>query len=37
VTREKHPLVADWWSRVQARPAFARADIGPFTDRPAAA
>ena len=37
VTRERHPLVADWWSRVQARPAFGRADIGPFTDRPAAA
>ena len=32
----KHPLVADWWSRIQARPAFGRADIGPFTDRPAA-
>ena len=37
VAAAKHPLVADWWSRVQARPAFARADIGPFTDRPAAA
>jgi glutathione S-transferase len=36
VARERHPLVADWWSRVQARPAFGRADIGPFTDRPAA-
>ena len=36
VTRGKHPLVADWWSRVQARPAFGRADIGPFTDRPVA-
>ena len=34
VTREKHRLVVDWWSRVQARPAFGRADIGPFTDRP---
>jgi glutathione S-transferase len=32
----KHPLVAEWWSRVQARPAFARADIGPFTERPVA-
>ena len=36
VTREKHPLVAEWWSRIQARPAFGRADIGPFTDRPVA-
>jgi hypothetical protein len=23
--------VAEWWARIQARPAFARADIGPFT------
>jgi glutathione S-transferase len=30
VAREAHPLVADWWSRVQARAAFGRADIGPF-------
>ena len=36
VARERHPLVADWWSRVQARPAFGRADIGPFTDQPIA-
>ena len=36
MAREKHPLVADWWLRVQARPAFARAGIGPFTDRPVA-
>ena len=34
MAREKHPLVADWWLRIQARPAFARANIGPFTDRP---
>lgn len=33
VTHEKHPLVAEWWARIQARPAFGRADIGPFTDR----
>ena len=36
VARGTHPLVADWWSRIQARPAFGRADIGPFTDRPGA-
>ena len=36
VTREKHPLVAEWWSRIQARPAFGRANIGPFVDQPAA-
>lgn len=28
-----HPGVAQWWERIQARPAFARAKIGPFTDR----
>jgi len=26
----KHPRVAHWWSSIQARPAFARAKIGPF-------
>ena len=36
MARGMHPLVAEWWSRVQARPAFGRADIGPFTDRPVA-
>ena len=25
VTREKHPLVTDWWCRIPARPAFGRA------------
>jgi glutathione S-transferase len=25
-----HPRVADWWAKIQARPAFARANIGPF-------
>ena len=25
-----HPLVAAWWARVQARPAYGRACIGPF-------
>lgn len=37
VTEAAHPLVAAWWARIQARPAFARANIGPFVDRPAAA
>ncbi|WP_338662904.1 glutathione S-transferase family protein [Pararoseomonas sp. SCSIO 73927] len=35
VTRAAHPGVAAWWARIQARPAFARAGIGPFEDRPA--
>jgi glutathione S-transferase len=28
----KHPRVNQWWSTIQARPAFARANIGPFLD-----
>jgi glutathione S-transferase len=28
----KHPRVAAWWQAIQARPAFARANIGPFVD-----
>jgi glutathione S-transferase len=32
VTEAAHPRVAEWWSSIQARPAFARANIGPFTD-----
>jgi glutathione S-transferase len=27
-----HPRVNAWWQAVQARPAYARADIGPFVD-----
>ena len=27
----KHARVAAWWQSIQARPAFARANIGPFT------
>ncbi len=27
-----HPRVADWWAKIQARPAFALAKIGPFVD-----
>jgi glutathione S-transferase len=30
VTRDKHPRVTEWWQAIQARPAFARARIGPF-------
>jgi len=30
VTPAAHPRVAEWWSTIQSRPAFARANIGPF-------
>ena len=36
VTHGKHPLVTEWWSRIQARPAFGRANIGHFIDQPVA-
>jgi glutathione S-transferase len=32
VTSARHPLVTAWWKSIQARPAFARAKIGPFLD-----
>ena len=32
VTASKHPRVHDWWARLQARPAFGRANFGPFLD-----
>jgi glutathione S-transferase len=32
VSEPHHPQVAAWWQAVQARPAFARANIGPFLD-----
>jgi glutathione S-transferase len=32
VTASKHPRVTEWWAKIQARPAFARAKIGPFVD-----
>ena len=32
VTANKHPRVTEWWTSIQARPAFARAKIGPFLD-----
>jgi glutathione S-transferase len=28
------PRVAEWWSRIQARPCFAQARIGPYVDSP---
>ena len=30
VSAKKHPRVRDWWTRLQARPAYVRADFGPF-------
>ena len=27
---KKHPLTAEWWAKIQARPAFVRANFGPF-------
>jgi glutathione S-transferase len=27
---KKHPLVAEWWAKIQARPAYERANFGPF-------
>ena len=30
VTAGKHPRVTAWWAAIQARPAFTRANIGPF-------
>ena len=32
MTAKHHPRVAGWWAKIQARPAFARANIGPFVD-----
>jgi glutathione S-transferase len=32
VTAKKHPYLAQWWANIQARPAFAQANIGPFLD-----
>src|SRR6266436_3217653 len=29
---KKYPRVAEWWTKIQARPAFARANFGPFLD-----
>ena len=30
VSAKKHPRVHDWWTKLQARPAYVRADFGPF-------
>ena len=30
MTAKKHPRVHDWWIKLQARPAYVRADFGPF-------
>ena len=30
LSENNHPCVSAWWTRMQARPAFARANIGPF-------
>jgi glutathione S-transferase len=30
ITAKKHPRVTDWWTKIQTRPAFARANFGPF-------
>ena len=32
MTEKKHPRVAVWWTRLQARPAYAQANFGPFVD-----
>ncbi len=32
VTEKEHPRLTEWWTKIQARPAFARAKIGPFLD-----
>jgi glutathione S-transferase len=32
VAANKHPRVAEWWAKIQARPAFVRANFGPFLD-----
>jgi glutathione S-transferase len=32
VTDGKHPCVTQWWAKLQARPAYARANFGPFVD-----
>jgi glutathione S-transferase len=33
VNAKQHPRVAHWWATIQARPAYERAQIGPFTER----
>ncbi|KWV47137.1 hypothetical protein AS156_19905 [Bradyrhizobium macuxiense] len=31
-TTSRHPRVNEWWGKVQARPAYARANFGPFLE-----
>jgi glutathione S-transferase len=30
IAAKKHPRVSEWWTKIQARPAFERANFGPF-------
>ena len=30
MTPGKHPRVTEWWTKLQARPAYERANFGPF-------
>jgi glutathione S-transferase len=30
LSENNHPRVGEWWAKIQARPAFTRANIGPF-------
>lgn len=32
MTAKRHRRVSEWWTRLQARPAFVRANFGPFVD-----
>jgi glutathione S-transferase len=32
MTAQRHPRVNAWWTAIQARPAYARANIGPFVE-----
>jgi glutathione S-transferase len=32
MTAQRHPRVNEWWTKLQARPAFVRAKFGPFLD-----
>jgi glutathione S-transferase len=30
ISAKKHPHLTQWWAKIQARPAFARAKFDPF-------
>jgi glutathione S-transferase len=32
ISAKKHPRLAGWWAKIQARPAFTRANFGPFLE-----